>query len=157
MKKRQIRAEARRRVKNRERLREKREERKRERESAAFLLDKLNIQPGDILLYRVSSTTPRTLELLDTAVSFLKGSGASGIILLNEGDSVESMAPQLFEEAISKVVGEKAKKAIMDYVTNNPAPIKSLSPTLADVNVTRDRILRQLREDMAQLDAQGHP
>jgi len=87
-------------------------------------LTKLDIQEGDILVYTMPKGSVTTMEFFDDIVEKLREYGPARILILPEGESLESYAPALFEEAISKQVGDKATKAIMSYVTKPDAQVK---------------------------------
>lgn len=79
---------------------------------------KLRISKGDIILIHPHEAA----EIPDHVRKVLLDADASYILVLRQDETIETITPRLFQEAISKVVGEKARQAIMKYVTDTPQP-----------------------------------
>ncbi len=76
-------------------------------------LSKLQVKPGDILLYRVDASNAHNAG--KTIERIAKETQASLVIAMEHGDTLESMSQQLFEEAMASHIGERAAKVIRNY------------------------------------------
>ncbi len=96
---------------------------------------KLDLHKDDIVLITSIDANP----LSQAVEKALLDKGASYIIRLRIGETIESITPQLFQEAISKVVGEKARQAIMNHV--EAAKPKRQSSLDTSTTVSRNMII----------------
>ena len=88
--------------------------RKKEKREQARLA-KLHIEPGDILIYRISNTSARHISSLNDILNRLSKTEASLVILMEAGDTIETISQQLFQQALNEHIGEKAAQVVIDY------------------------------------------